>query len=211
MDVGIYIGINKRCSAFDECPIPEPHPHPDPPDAPPKMYAELYTDHHHESNNTFVFKGVGQFWSNKYDWPYGHHPWHVIPYYHVSMLKTSYRDVFQNNPYDLSEAHGEAKKWLSNLTNRSFNCLLGNDDLSNEAVQKTIKTNFNEVNHHFFYDINHDSTLRTIKIIKRGQSGAGIDYHLVPYQYNHLKLLLLLLQLNSQWEIDIQVYYKPIA
>ena len=212
VDVGIYIGINKRCSAFDECPIPEPHPHPDPPDAPPKMYAELYTDHHHESINTFVFEGVGQFHSNKYDWPYGHHPWHVIPYYHISMLKTSYRDVvFKNKPYELSEAHGEAKKWLSNLTNRSFNCLLGNDDLSNEAVQKTIKTNFNEVNHHFFYDINHDSTLRTIKIIKRGQSSARIDYHLVPYQYNHLKLLLLLLQLNSQWEIDIQVYYKPIA
>lgn len=212
VDVGIYIGVNKRCSVFDEeCP-PVPPPPPDPPDAPPKMYAELYTVHDHESNNTFVFKGVGQFWSNKYDWPYGHHPWHVIPFYHIDTLKTGYRDVvFQNKPYELSEAHGEAKKWLSNLTNRIFNCLLGNDDLSNKAVQKTIKTNFNEVNDHFFYDINRDSERRKIEIIKRDPSGARIDYHLVPYQYNHLKLSLLLLQLNSQWEIDIQVYYKPIA
>ena len=87
--------------------------------------------------------------------------------------------------------------------------MLGNDDLSKEAVQKTIKTNFNEVNHHFFHDINHDSKQRKIEIIKRDQSGARIDYHLLPHQYNQLKLLLLLF--NSQWEIDIQVYYKPIA
>ena len=76
--------------------------------------------------------------------------------------------------------------------------MLGNDDLSNKAVQKTIKTNFNEVNDHFFYDINRDSERRKIEIIKRDPSGARIDYHLVPYQYNHLKLSLLLLQLNSQ-------------
>lgn len=210
VDVRVYyIGVNKRCSVFDECPIPEPHPHPHPPDAPPKMYAKVLTDHYHESNNTLVFEGVGRFWSNKYDWPYGHHPWHVIPYYQCRVLKTGYRDVFQNNPYELSEAHGEAKKLLSNLTNRSFNCLLGNDDLSKEAVQKTIKTNFNEVNHHFFHDINHDSKHRKIEIIKRDQSGARIDYHLIPYQYNQLQLMLLLF--NSQWEIDIQVYYKPIA
>lgn len=208
---GIYIGVNKRCSAFDECP-PIPPPPPDPPDAPPKMYAEICSHCYHESYNTLVFEGVGRFWSNKYDWPYGHHPWHVIPFYHVDTLKTRYRDVvFQNKPYELSEAHGLAKKWLSDLTNRSFNCLLGNDDLSNEAVQKTIKTNFNEVNDHFFYDINRDSKRRKIEIIKRDPSGARIDYHLVPYQYNHLKLSLLLLELNSQWEIDIQVYYKPIA
>ena len=103
VDVRVYyIGVNKRCSVFDECPIPEPHPHPHPPDAPPKMYAKVLTDHYHESNNTLVFEGVGQFWSNKYNWPYGNHPWHVIPFYHIDTLKTGYRDVFQNNPYELS-------------------------------------------------------------------------------------------------------------